>query len=1658
MMTVEGDRDGIPLTHSSARLSPFWVSGWAVNPSDLRARVPIELFVDRHLIVRRLATRPRSRLRSMYGGDGRHGYRIFLPPSALDGQEHHIVLVRADTNEVILETTSLCPAVPPNDAGAVGLVDKLAPQGVSGWALNLNDVYEPCDVDLWVDDAFVARYPADLEAPELALWENNVRHRFDIRIPNRFFDNDAHLIEVRHPDGTPLKAVTAGRVKLPADERANWRVVARINDGQVDATIAAEDRRAGAAVLTLWSGPAQLATKTFVAGEPFSFCLFDSAPLKIVAPLRIELDGEPVQVSGTDPFQGVVRIADVQREPGGVLVRLCLQPTVDVEVDLTFVADGSVLHRQKHAFTRTRRMGTFRIRTQAEPCDLEVHIGEPSDRTAVAALDTQSAKHPGTSPDEPAWTYIAPDAPAVRMMRGGLNVDADPFTYSGRWSVSHDTQAIKGWALRLDAPEEPVSVELLINGVVTASITPSTGVGSAERFEFAFDLRPLLESGAYAVAEVRTTMHTPLGKTSGVLVATGAGYSFGLIQTAWSDSILKISGWIHDHERPDSPVRLLLRSGDDLLAETLALRPREVEVSSNVAFSAVGFTFNCPVLLRDLSKLTIEPEGARQRWPVRIDDVGSASEANAKPAPAPDRSVSRRDVVIGSVDKVSMEQAQGWALAPSAPDAPIDMIMSLEGRPVSHTRTRSRREDVERKVGLQGYFGYSFEMPANVGWTGPTQVEVESVQGQSQIKRKTSRMPAFQTGCVAAHLSAPVEKRPLLSKRSRSASRLSAIVLNQNGALLLRDLFDSVLQHELEPVEWIVVDHLSTDGSAEVCAAYAELGLNIRFEKRPGNFSFSSSNNYGARIASGDIVLFINNDIILTEPIFGGLEQALADPEVGLVGMKLYDAVPGREINIIQHLGVFFDPVLVKDEFRAFEARLTPEVYDLTDNAVVTPATTGAVMAMRRVDFEAVGGFGEQYFYGYEDIDLCMKVGLDLGRSVVTLNTQGAIHHRGFTRADGKHQDPRRVLNRRLFTGAWGRALRKLCREELLSRPGFWSGHRPIIGFAVSEAHEATSAGDYFTALELGTALQAIAPVHVRYLPRDQWYDLSGVDILIVMVDGFDASRVKVCRPHVRLIAWARNWIDRWAEAPSLHAFDQLWAASDMAADYLSRATHGSAATVRIATNPERFAQGVAKQDLLSSYCFTGSRFGVPRDIEFALKPDAINGSGKVFGHNWTGHELEAISDGDRPYPDMPDIYASTKIVLDDANIATHRWGCVNSRVFDALGAGRLVLTNGASGAQEVFGDQLPTWSGKADLTTSLNSWLADDKARARRVESLQAEVLAKHTYAVRAKQVLDLLKLPAKTRIAIKNPAETARQHEWGDFHFANSLATALRKLGHVVRVDNREQWYGGLASADDIVIVLRGLIPYKPSLHQLNYLWIISHPEDITSKELQGYDRVYVASERYAPVVAATTSTPVEVLLQCTDGERFSISDREPQRDHHLLFVGNSRAVFRDSVKWAIEASLDIGLFGGGWGAYLPANMIHGGHIPNEVLGQVYAASDFVLCDHWAEMREHGFISNRIFDVLASGAEVISDDVLGLSDVITSGVHVYKTRAEFLSLCTSLEPEPFVHRAERARSILEHHSFDQRAATLARRMAIDLQGSGVPRVVSSNASATAA
>jgi O-antigen biosynthesis protein len=98
------------------------------------------------------------------------------------------------------------------------------------------------------------------------------------------------------------------------------------------------------------------------------------------------------------------------------------------------------------------------------------------------------------------------------------------------------------------------------------------------------------------------------------------------------------------------------------------------------------------------------------------------------------------------------------------------------------------------------------------------------------------------------------------------------------------------------------------------------------------------------------------------------------------------------------------------------------------------------------------------------------------------------------------------------------------------------------------------------------------------------------------------------------------------------------------------------------------------------------------------------------------------------------------KIVVDDANHVTAPWGSVNSRVFDALSSGALVITNGALGSHETFNGRLPTYSTASELTTLLKYFLTNDAERESLTKELSKFVRVEHSYQRRSEEFANSL------------------------------------------------------------------------------------------------------------------------------------------------------------------------------------------------------------------------------------------------------------------------------------------------------------------------------
>jgi len=99
------------------------------------------------------------------------------------------------------------------------------------------------------------------------------------------------------------------------------------------------------------------------------------------------------------------------------------------------------------------------------------------------------------------------------------------------------------------------------------------------------------------------------------------------------------------------------------------------------------------------------------------------------------------------------------------------------------------------------------------------------------------------------------------------------------------------------------------------------------------------------------------------------------------------------------------------------------------------------------------------------------------------------------------------------------------------------------------------------------------------------------------------------------------------------------------------------------------------------------------------------------------------------------------------------------------------------------------------------------------------------------------------------------------------------------------------------------------------------------------------------------------------------------------------------------------------------------------------VYSSAGVLLNDHWETMRDWGFVSNRLFDALACGTPVISDDLVELDELFAGAVLEYRDAGELRDFVEAAlaDPDAARDRAARGRALVrEHHTFDHRAHQL--------------------------
>lgn len=200
--------------------------------------------------------------------------------------------------------------------------------------------------------------------------------------------------------------------------------------------------------------------------------------------------------------------------------------------------------------------------------------------------------------------------------------------------------------------------------------------------------------------------------------------------------------------------------------------------------------------------------------------------------------------------------------------------------------------------------------------------------------------------------------------------------------------------------ELILVDNGNTENARTRLSEIAMKYERIRLLQGHGNIGFARACNYGARLATGHYLLFLNPDAIISEGAarhMANCGENLSSP--WLAGGFLRDEY-GREQRgarrgALTPLSAItsFIPLHKLPSFKTIHQ----ETHPVPEGPVPIQTISGAAMMTDRESFEALGGFDERYFLHVEDIDICRRT-WEKGGSVYIV-PEAHIMHYGSTSA-----------------------------------------------------------------------------------------------------------------------------------------------------------------------------------------------------------------------------------------------------------------------------------------------------------------------------------------------------------------------------------------------------------------------------------------------------------------------------------------------------------------------------------------------------------------------------------------------------------------------------------------------------------------------------------
>ena len=241
-----------------------------------------------------------------------------------------------------------------------------------------------------------------------------------------------------------------------------------------------------------------------------------------------------------------------------------------------------------------------------------------------------------------------------------------------------------------------------------------------------------------------------------------------------------------------------------------------------------------------------------------------------------------------------------------------------------------------------------------------------------------------------------------------TGSSVAIIIVTYNSREEIDACLDSLVGHTKPFHATItVVDNASRDGTV---AFVREKFPSVQVNEAGDNLGFSKANNLGIRATKSDYVVILNPDTVTPPGGMQALVRGLASNlDAAIAGARLLSDRGFPELSWGPPISPWseFKQMVLGGLYRQKIRRIVRKIDKLSRQPRKVAWVSGACMAIRRPDLEAVGLFDERYFMYREDVDLCLAMH-KRGRDILYMAPAEVLHLRGKSAAKNPQVETRR--------------------------------------------------------------------------------------------------------------------------------------------------------------------------------------------------------------------------------------------------------------------------------------------------------------------------------------------------------------------------------------------------------------------------------------------------------------------------------------------------------------------------------------------------------------------------------------------------------------------------------------------------------------------------